>query len=118
MSRSKPCRPKAAWTKLTTTSCPTSRRLSYSAQPRNIASPYRHADDHTKDQKGPRLRGLPDELVERADLANKTISTPAGDLPMSPLMDPAFYEAKMRHKNAKAPESSVYKKVKWRRALE
>lgn len=33
-------------------------------------------------------------------------------------MDPTFHEAKMRHKMPKAPESSVHKKVKWRRTLE
>jgi len=33
-------------------------------------------------------------------------------------MDPTFHEARMRHKMPKAPESSVYKKVKWRRQLD
>jgi hypothetical protein len=37
---------------------------------------------------------------------------------MSPLMDPTFHEARMKYKMPKAPESSVYKKVKWRRNLD
>lgn len=57
-------------------------------------------------------------MVDRADLERKTISTPVGDLPLSPLMDPTFHEARMKYKMPKAPESSVYKKVKWRRQLD
>jgi hypothetical protein len=57
-------------------------------------------------------------MALRADLESKTIRTPVGELPMSPLMDPSFHEARMKYKMPKAPESSVYKKVKWRRALD
>ena len=35
------------------------------------------------------------------DSANKTIETPVGDLPLSPVMDPAFWAARERHRTKK-----------------
>lgn len=52
------------------------------------------------------------------DAANKTISTASGTLPLSPFMDPSFYDARERYKRAKKPESSAQAKTKFRRLLE
>ena len=35
------------------------------------------------------------------DSASKTIETPVGDLPLSPVMDPAFWAARERHRTKK-----------------
>lgn len=110
-------RTRSAWTKLSSSDvpCQTCRCFSQSSSSATATSPYH---DGRRAQKAPRRPGLPEELADRADLESKTIKTPAGDLPMSPLMDPTFHEARMKYKMPKAPESSVYKKVKWRRNLD
>lgn len=38
----------------------------------------------------------------RIDSANRTIETAAGDLPLSPVMDPSFWDARKRHRTLKA----------------
>jgi hypothetical protein len=110
-------RTRSAWAKSPSAdvSCQSCRCLSQSSQSGTAASPFRHDGDREQKARRP---GLPEELADRADLERKTIRTPVGDLPLSPLMDPTFHEARMKYKMPKAPESSVYKKVKWRRQLD
>lgn len=110
-------RSRSAWTKRSSgeVPCQTCRCFSQNPPSSAAASPYRDDDPTRKTSRRP---GLPEDVADRADIENKTIKTPAGDLPISPLMDPTFHEAKMKYKMPKAPESSVYKKVKWRRALD
>lgn len=52
------------------------------------------------------------------DPADKTVQTAIGKLPVSPLMDPAFLEARERHKTPKQADASKAKKSKFRRALD
>lgn len=110
-------RTRSAWTERFSSHapCQTCRCFSQSSPSATAASPYH---DGGRAQRTTRRPGLPEELAGKADLDSKTINTPVGDLPMSPLMDPTFYEARMKYKMPKAPESSVYKKVKWRRTLD
>jgi hypothetical protein len=46
----------------------------------------------------------------------KTVTTVVGDLPISPLMDPSFHQARGRFTKPKAPPSQ-YKPTKWQRHL-
>lgn len=52
------------------------------------------------------------------DIANKTINTINGPLPLSPLMDSSFHEARERFEKPKSPESSTQTKTKFQRLLE
>jgi hypothetical protein len=57
-------------------------------------------------------------ILERVNRENKTITTPVGDLPISPLMDPVYHETRTRWTKPKAPQRTVFEKQKWRRHLE
>jgi len=50
------------------------------------------------------------------DTEKKTVRTPIGELPLSPMMDPSFHEAKQRFKKPK-PRISPYKPTKFQRHL-
>lgn len=67
----------------------------------------------------PRDEPLPnDEAPFEVDLETKTVNTVVGPLPLSPLMDPSFYEARQKFTKPKAAESSTSDKTKFRRLLE
>lgn len=52
------------------------------------------------------------------NLETKTISTPAGDLPLSPLMDPTFHEARsLRYKTPKEKPQRGHPLQKWQKLL-
>lgn len=59
-----------------------------------------------------------DEAHFEVDLETKTVNTVVGPLPLSPLMDPSFYEARQKFTKPKAAESSTTEKTKFRRLLE
>lgn len=59
-----------------------------------------------------------DEAPFEVDLVTKTVNTVVGPLPLSPLMDPSFHEARQRFTKPKDPESSTSEKTKFRRLLE
>ena len=69
-------------------------------------------------QKKPISQGEPEEFGFEIDVDGRTVSTSGGALPLSPLMDPAFHEARTRFKGAKAPESANHGRSKFRRQLE
>jgi hypothetical protein len=50
------------------------------------------------------------------DPENKTVNTAAGELPVSPLMDPSFHEARQKSTKAK-PRRTEYKPTKFQRHL-
>jgi hypothetical protein len=52
------------------------------------------------------------------DPESKTVKTVVGELPLSPLMDPAFHEARDRFTRRKEPEAPNMEKDKFRRLLE
>lgn len=54
----------------------------------------------------------------QVDPSDKTVKTAIGKLPVSPLMDPAFLEARRRYKMPKRVDSPTAKKSKVRRALD
>jgi hypothetical protein len=45
------------------------------------------------------------------DQDNKTITTAVGDLPLSPIMDPSYWEATTRHQAPKAKEGKAQNSV-------
>ncbi|KAK5660163.1 hypothetical protein OQA88_13632 [Cercophora sp. LCS_1] len=51
------------------------------------------------------------------DLESKTVSTVLGELPLSPLMDPAHYEARRKWRERKQPESKPKDKNKFRKSF-
>jgi len=55
-------------------------------------------------------------LNVQIDSENKTIKTAVGDLPLSPLMDPAFHEARQRWRGPK-PTSTGHKPTKFQAQL-
>lgn len=55
-------------------------------------------------------------LNVQVDSENKTIKTVVGDLPLSPLMDPVFHEARQRWTRPK-PTSTDYKPTKFQNQL-
>jgi len=48
---------------------------------------------------------------------SKTVTTVVGELPLSPIMDPAVHEARYRFTRRKKPEAPLLKKTKFRRLL-
>ncbi|KAL2132236.1 hypothetical protein VTI74DRAFT_4059 [Chaetomium olivicolor] len=54
----------------------------------------------------------------RIDFENRTVPTVVGDLPISPLMDPSFHEARQRFRKPKPkPSQTGYKPTKFQRKL-
>jgi hypothetical protein len=52
------------------------------------------------------------------DVESKTVKTVVGDLPLSPMMDPSFYEAKYRFTQKKRRDAPRALKSQWRKQLE
>ncbi len=61
-------------------------------------------------------RGLSGAAHDEIDPSSRTINTPAGALPISPLMDQSFLEARRRWKLPKA-KSDPHRKTKWQRIM-
>jgi hypothetical protein len=52
------------------------------------------------------------------DVESKTVKTVVADLPLSPMMDPSFYEAKYRFTQKKRRDAPKALKSQWRKQLE
>lgn len=57
-------------------------------------------------------------LLSKINPQTKTITTPVGDLPISPLLDQSYHENRTRWTKPKAPPRTTMEKQKWRRQLE
>lgn len=98
------------------TSSSSSSSSSYILATRRIQSrPYSSGgqpppEDDAQNAPGRRPRASPTTEEEpnsngkpfRIDSANRKIETAAGDLPLSPVMDPSFWDARKRHRTLKA----------------
>ncbi|KAI1438309.1 hypothetical protein GGR50DRAFT_487959 [Xylaria sp. CBS 124048] len=76
------------------------RYASTRALPRNPASPIIPESDENKEHPS-----------FRVDKENKTVTTAIGDLPLSPIMDPSYWEATTRHQTPKAKASKAQNSV-------
>ncbi|KAI1204141.1 uncharacterized protein F4807DRAFT_448710 [Annulohypoxylon truncatum] len=113
--------------------CKALRNSSASFGQRATVAPYFHrryfADDRSQQHGDPKqatppirkkshimYHGIDWDNAFEVDSENKKVETAAGDLPLSPIMDPAYWEAKKRHEVPKAkpgkPQNSVERQLR------
>lgn len=83
------------------------------------ADTHQNVNENANHETLPNGRAVSDDAsltTVQIDSENKTVQTAVGELPISPLMDPAFHQARRKYTEPK-PRKSEYKKTKNERKL-